>query len=327
MVRPPLRTFSCIAIAAIAATLATRLVAQTVVENSSEARFQLDLHVPDAALNAMLPSGFAMNVAAQGPAKDANLRAIFVDRMTINGADGKPVGKGSSRFVYLAAPVKDASGANAQLVIGGLVDDQADAPGPFGNYLYASTHTMQRSTSSSSGPVLDSQDWTFQAASGEHLELHIKYEHGVANRGNPNEGKYYFLEKSFDAADLAAGTGSRHPQERHHEPARSRERVLVQGIRWQLRQAVRWQREAAQLGQRRVAPARGDESVEQVRLTPDSMSLVSDPRPSFRASRTARPASAAPTRSGSSRRTAARSSSPATSRCTAPATRRRCPRD
>jgi hypothetical protein len=139
----------------------------------------------------MLPSGFTMNVAAQGPAKDANLRAIFVDRMTINGADGKPVGKGSARFVYLAAPVKDASGGNAQLVIGGLVDDQADAPGPFGVYLYAPTHTMQRSTSAGSGPVIDSQDWVFQAASGEHLELHIKYEHGSANRGNPNEGKYY----------------------------------------------------------------------------------------------------------------------------------------
>jgi len=192
MVRPSLRTISWIAIATIVVTFATRMFAQTVIENSAEARFQLDLQVPAAAVNAMLPSGFTMNVAPQGPAKDCNLRAIFVDRMTINGADGKPVGKGSARFVYLAAPVKDASGANAQLVIGGLVDEQADAPGPFGNYLYATTHTMQRSTSTSGGgPAIDSQDWVFQAAGGEHLELHIKYEHGVANRGNPNEGKYY----------------------------------------------------------------------------------------------------------------------------------------
>src|SRR5205085_12357807 len=143
--------------------------AQTVVETSSEVRFQLDLHVPDAALTPLLPAGFTLNVATQGPAKDCNLRAIFVDRLTINGPDGKPVGKGSNRLVYLAAPVKDASGANAQAVVGGLTADSADAPGPFGNYLYASTHTMQRSTSSGSGPVLDSQDWNFQAPSGEHL--------------------------------------------------------------------------------------------------------------------------------------------------------------
>jgi hypothetical protein len=140
----------------------------------------------------MLPTGFAPNVAAQGPAKDANLRVIFVDRVTINGPDGKPVGKGSGRFVYLAAPVKDPTGANAQLVVGGLVDEAAAAPGPFGVYVAATTSSMQRTTSSSGGgPVVDSQDWLFQAATGERLELHIKYEHGVGNRGNPSETKFY----------------------------------------------------------------------------------------------------------------------------------------
>ena len=165
---------------------------QTLLEYSAEARFQLDLHVPDAALTAMLPPGFMLNVATQGPAKDANIRVIFVDRMTINGADGKPVGKGSSRLVYLAAPVKDPSGANAQLVVGGLTDDADDAPGPFGNYLLANTHTMQRSTNSTgTGPIIDSQDWVFQAGSGERLELHIKYEHGVGNKGAPADVKFY----------------------------------------------------------------------------------------------------------------------------------------
>src|SRR5947207_1515344 len=121
---------------------------QTLLESSAEARFQLDFHVPDAALMAMLPPGFTLNVATQGPAKDANIRVIFVDRMTVNGPDGKPIGKGSSRLVYLASPVKDATGANVQLVIGGLTDNPADAPGPFGNYLLAATHRRPRSTRS-----------------------------------------------------------------------------------------------------------------------------------------------------------------------------------
>jgi len=165
--------------------------AENLVESSLEARFQLDLHVPDAALAAYLPMGFTINVAPQGAAKDANLRAVFIDRVTINGPDGKPVGKGSNRLVYLVAPVKDPSGANAQLVIGGLTEDPSDAPGPFGVYLPATTHTMQRSTSSGSGPILDSQDWVFGAATGERLELHIKYEKGVANKGNPADTKFY----------------------------------------------------------------------------------------------------------------------------------------
>jgi hypothetical protein len=174
------------------ACLARQANAQTMVEYSAETRFQLDLHVPDAAVKAALPPGWTLNVAAQGPAKDANLRAIFVDRVTINGPDGKPVGKtGSNRLVYLAAPVKDATGANVQLVIGGLTEDPADAPGPFGVYLLATTHTMQRSTTSGTGPILDSQDWVFAAPSGERLELHIKYEKGVGNKGNAADTKFY----------------------------------------------------------------------------------------------------------------------------------------
>jgi hypothetical protein len=141
----------------------------------------------------MIPPGFTLNVSTQGAAKDANVRVVFIDRVTINAPDGKPAGKtGSNRLVYMITPVKDPTGANAQLVIGGLTEDPADAPGPFGVYLAATTHTMQRSTSSSgSGPILDSQDWVFAAAGGERLELHIKYERGVAARAAPTETRFY----------------------------------------------------------------------------------------------------------------------------------------
>lgn len=181
---------NCMAMGALA-MFALCAHAQSPVESSSETRFQLDFHVPDDALKAYLPAGWTSSVAAQGPAKDCNLRGIFIDRVTINGPDGKPVGKGSNRLVYLVAPVKDPNGASVQLVIGGLTEDPADAPGPFGVYLLATTHMMQRSTSSGSGPILDSQDWVFAAATGEHLELHIKYERGVGNKGGPSETKFY----------------------------------------------------------------------------------------------------------------------------------------
>jgi hypothetical protein len=72
-----------------------------------------------------------------------------------------------------------------------LTEDPSDAPGPFGVYLPATTHTMQRSTSSGAGAILDSQDWVFAGANGERLELHIKYERGVGNRGNSADVKFY----------------------------------------------------------------------------------------------------------------------------------------
>lgn len=187
-----LGTVRALLIAGAVAGFVREANAQTMIEYSAETRFQWDFHVPDAALAAYFPTGWTPNIATQGAAKDANLRVVFIDRMTVNAPDGKPVGKtGSNRLVYLVAPVKDPSGANVQLVIGGLTEDPADAPGPFGVYLPATTHRMQRSLSSGTGPILESQDWVFAAATGEHLEMHIKYERGVGNKGNPAEVKFY----------------------------------------------------------------------------------------------------------------------------------------
>src|SRR6266436_6078371 len=78
--------------------------ADTIIEQNVEQRFQLDFHVPDAALKKMLPEGWEPVIATAGPAKDANLRMIFIDRIAVLGADGKP--RGSTQMVYLAIPVK-----------------------------------------------------------------------------------------------------------------------------------------------------------------------------------------------------------------------------
>ena len=99
--------------------------AQTLVESSAEAQFQLDFQVPQAALRSFVPSGWTPNVAA----KDANLRVIFIERMTINGPEGSPVGDGSNLLVYLTVPVTNPLGENVQLVSGGLTEDGAPGPG------------------------------------------------------------------------------------------------------------------------------------------------------------------------------------------------------
>ena len=43
--------------------------AETLVEHSAESRFQLDFHVPDAALANALPAGWEPAIATAGPAK------------------------------------------------------------------------------------------------------------------------------------------------------------------------------------------------------------------------------------------------------------------
>lgn len=168
--------------------------APAILERSNEVRFQLDFKVPDAALAAVMPKGFSPDVATTGPAKDCNVRVIFIDRVTVNGPDNAGLGKGTSQIAFVVAPVKDPAGQSTQLVVGGLVADAADAPGPFGNYLPATTHTMRRTTApqaNGQGAQVESQDWVFRTLTGEHLEMHVEYERGIANYRPVYERKYY----------------------------------------------------------------------------------------------------------------------------------------
>jgi hypothetical protein len=162
--------------------------AQTLVEQSAEARMQIDFHVPDAALKAMLPAGVEPAIATTGAAKDANLRMIFIDRIAVTAPDGAPVGSG--QMVYLAIPIKQAApNPIAQMLIYGLTSDPKDAPGPFGVYQLASTHRMERATTADA-QAQTTENWEFTAATGEHMELHLKYDRGIGRKAS-NETKFY----------------------------------------------------------------------------------------------------------------------------------------
>src|SRR5438552_239157 len=163
---------------------------ETFVEHSAEFRMQLDFVVPDAALRKFLPLGWEPNIATQGPAKDCNLRMIFIDRVDITDANGAPTG--SNRLVYLAVPVKQSGGNTAgQMIIAGLTTEPKDAPGPFANYQLATSHRMERSVIGGAGKdTLMEEHWEFAAASGERLEVHLKYERGPARKGS-NEVKFF----------------------------------------------------------------------------------------------------------------------------------------
>jgi hypothetical protein len=166
--------------------------AETFVEHSAEVRMQLDLAVPEAALKTFLPAGWEPNVATSGAAKDCNLRMIFIDRVDITKQDGSPATPGSNQLVYLAVPIKQTSGGNnGQMLIFGLTADAKDAPGAHGVYVHANSHRMDRSATASGGKeTLAEEHWEFSAASGERVELHLKYERAGARKGN-NETKFF----------------------------------------------------------------------------------------------------------------------------------------
>src|SRR5258708_10545686 len=132
--------------------------AQTLVEHGAEFRMQIDFAVPDAALRKFLPAGWEPAIATQGPAKDCNIRVIFIDRADITNAEGVPTG--TSRLVYLAAPVKQSGTSNAgQMIIAGLSADAKDVPGAFGTYELATTHTMSRSLADNGKAPTGQENW------------------------------------------------------------------------------------------------------------------------------------------------------------------------
>ncbi len=108
--------------------------------------------------------------------------------------------------------MKDPTGATAQLVIGGLTEDPTDAPGPFGVYVLATTHTMQRSISTG----------TIEILTGEESRL---------------------------LSNIEARASSRYSAEHDDQSSRSSKGIFLQGGRRQLREIVRWHREIAELGQ------------------------------------------------------------------------------
>ena len=217
---PPVveRALAC-CVFVLAMAVAPHAKAETFVEQAAEHRFQLDFHVSDAALKKMLPQGWEPAIAPAGPAKDANLRMIFIDRIDVVGSDGKPLGRGASRMVYLAIPVKQsAGGGTGQMIIDGLTDNAADAPGPFGVYRYAATAKMMRAVTAAGGTAIADEDWEFAAADGEHMQVHVKYERAPATKGggevkffNPSDPAKYQIFKTEQGIDITRNATTQPP--------------------------------------------------------------------------------------------------------------------
>ncbi len=183
--------------------------AQTFVEQNAEFRMQLDFVVPDAELRKFLPAGWEPSIATQGPAKDCNLRLIFIDRVDITNDKGQPTGSGG--LVYLAAPVKQTGTSTVgQMIIAGLTTDPKDVPGPFGNYQLAITHKVDRKVAGGSGQdTLMEENWEFVAASGERFEVHLKYQRAPARKltqevkfFNPTNPSAYQIFKVDSGLDI-----------------------------------------------------------------------------------------------------------------------------
>ncbi|HWY60437.1 MAG TPA: hypothetical protein VNW15_00910 [Rhizomicrobium sp.] len=188
-----------------------------VLAQSSEYRFQLDFHVNDAALAKMLPAGWISGAATQGPAKDANMRLIFIDAGNIVGPDNKPLGKGTDLMAILAAPVKQSEGgAVGQMILGGLT--QNDPQAAFGVLSQASGAKVTRTIATANGATMVTEDWDLSGAGGAHAALHVKYTRLPANKGagsanfyNPADPKAVQIFRTEQVTDITRNATTNPP--------------------------------------------------------------------------------------------------------------------
>jgi hypothetical protein len=165
--------------------------AANIVEKSSDYRFQMDYQVNQAALNKLLPAGWESAVAAQGPAKDCNIRLIFVERSNIVGPDNRVLRNGKDMLAFIEAPVRQVGGGT---VTGRMILAGISSASPGGVMLPARTTNVSRSRNVQNDAAMVTEDWEFVAASGERLQLHVQYRPQPTNVG---AGETRF----FDPAD------------------------------------------------------------------------------------------------------------------------------
>jgi len=157
--------------------------AGTVVEQSNEYRFQLDLQVNQAALSKLLPAGWESAAATQGAAKDCNLRLIFIDRVNVLDGNNRVLAPGKDTVVYLEAPVRQVGGTQtARVVVGGISENNSATAGTFGALVKATQVSSSRNIATADGKTVVTEYWDLSAASGEQARLHVKYVRGPAGR-------------------------------------------------------------------------------------------------------------------------------------------------
>ncbi len=155
--------------------------AQGVTEWSSEQRIILAFKVNPDVLQRMLPAGWVSAPSTSPATPGANLNVTMMERQVVLDPQGKTLRTGTSRYMVLGAPARNAQTGQANtLIISGLSPEGA---GAYGVYLTAATATVERTTSGEAeGAANVREAWTFAATTGERVELRVTYTRGAAAR-------------------------------------------------------------------------------------------------------------------------------------------------
>lgn len=191
------------------------LSAQGTTEWSSEKRITLAFKVNPQVLASLLPTGWVSAPSTSPAAPAANLNLTMMEREVVLDPQGKPLRSGTSRYMVLGVPARNAqSGQTNTIIISGLSPEGA---GAYGVYLTASTASVERTVSGDGeGFATVREAWTFAAASGERVELRVSYRRAAPTRSRaetvvrsglrPEFQRTYRIDQATDVVRSANST-------------------------------------------------------------------------------------------------------------------------
>lgn len=129
-----------------------------------------------------LPAGWQAEPVAGGPSKDSNLFVLFVERVLVQDAEGKPAAP-TSRNVTLVIPARNTtSGESAPLVVRTYDSDANALPGFYKAAVGAAVEREQSASGSGTKPARGSERWAMKDGKGGTIDLLLDYERGTPAR-------------------------------------------------------------------------------------------------------------------------------------------------
>jgi hypothetical protein len=175
-------------------------------------RTAMTFKVNDAALQKLLPAGFAMNPPAAGPTKGANLAITLIDYLMVQDPEGKPLPPRTTVAINIPSK-KTATGEAVGLVIGGFILE-AGAPGAYFNF-GASKINVNRQSHTVEGKSIIDETWDIKGNDGNALEVVAQFERGALTRAKAEakihsgaKPEFYRIYKFEQAADVARSTAT-----------------------------------------------------------------------------------------------------------------------
>jgi hypothetical protein len=165
--------------------------AENLIEKSNDVRTILNFQVSDSAVRSLLPAGWQPNPSPSGVSKEANLTLLFTDRLLVQDGEGNFIHGGTNRVIVLIVPAKEiATGINASMVVAGYSGSAEGIPGAYKLYLPGKIQMTRTTRSADKGLGENEELWSLGTATGDQIELAIKYERSIPSRVNAEQKVY-----------------------------------------------------------------------------------------------------------------------------------------